>query len=165
MSVKVSPEEISICISRLRQEDCPHQWGWASSSSSGPQQNRKAEEEQIYSQLEMRHPRLLPQDDGSPGSWALDHETYPSPHPAPGLRVSDLDWITLLALLFSSSHTADCGTSQPPEQHGLIPVINMLWYVSTYTLWVLFLWRTLTDRFIPRALFSWNCLSKAYHYL
>ena len=33
LSVRVFPEEISVCVSRLNEEDCPHQLEWVSSSS------------------------------------------------------------------------------------------------------------------------------------
>ena len=70
------------CISRLRQEDCPHQWGQAPPNSSGSQLNRKAEGEQIYSQLELRCPHLLLQ--GLWLSWFLGL----GPPPPPSTQVS-----------------------------------------------------------------------------
>lgn len=42
VSVRVSPEEISIWIGRLRKEDHPHHCKWTSPNCWAPQQNKKA---------------------------------------------------------------------------------------------------------------------------
>ena len=156
MSVRTSSEEI-----RVASADCVKKTALTSGvkhhprilfrilSSSGSQLNRKAEGEQIYSQLELRRPHLLLEGLWPP--WFLGLGPPPPPstlHPSPR---SQRIWLRLNhALAFrdlqSTDSRSDCRTSQSLEQHEPTAIKHLLWYVSIYTLWVLSLGRTLTGR-------------------
>lgn len=82
----------SIWIGRLSKEDCPHQSGWAPSNLSRAWRNKKAEEGQMCSLLELGHssaPDLTHQQ-----SWFSGLQTQTGTyHTGPWFLGHQIDWV------------------------------------------------------------------------
>ena len=101
VSVRVSLEGISIWISRLSEEDPPHQFVWESSSLLRAWIEQKGVGRvNLLSLLELRRPPFCPQTLMLQWILASDQDWWAaSDHWAPILRPLDSDWITPLTFL------------------------------------------------------------------
>lgn len=147
VSVRVPPDEIGsgIWIGRLSSVDGPPHCRWA---SFNPQrawiEQKGGARADLLSLLQLRLiSSVLSLDIVAPGSQAfkltLGLNTI---SPSPMLRPLISNWI--IALTFLTLQLSDSRSWNFSASSKLIPIINLLLYISLYIFLVLYLWRILT---------------------
>ena len=136
VSVRMSPKEISIWLSRLGKDLPSPLWVGIIQSTEGPNRIKKGKQGQNlgFLFLSLNAYLLLPPDIKAPGSWAFTlqdlqqcpllpfHPTH-SPLRFAGLWTQTELFHQLSS--FSSLQRTDCGTSQPPKLCEPIHIINI----------------------------------------